>query len=87
LQAPALQAPQRPAPPTAAAAAAPPRPQQQQAKSAQVQAERRAQNAEYGAQCLIDRRVEMLKVWQVNAAGALVRNELLSGVWLGNNCS
>lgn len=44
-----------------------------------MQAGRRAANAAYGIECLLDRRAEVLTVWQVNAAGVLVRNERMSG--------
>ena len=47
--------------------------------SVQQQAERRAANVAYGRDCLLSQRVETFTVWQVNAAGVLVRNERLSG--------
>ncbi|KAL4458847.1 hypothetical protein ABPG75_013712 [Micractinium tetrahymenae] len=53
--------------------------QQQQAGAQRAQEQRRAANAAYGAEALLDRRVETLTVWQVNSAGVLVRNERLSG--------
>jgi hypothetical protein len=46
----------------------------------QIQSERRFRNLEYGAARLADGAVETMTVWQVNAAGVLVRNDDLSGV-------
>ncbi len=64
----ALSRPQRPQPPAP-----------QQAGAQRSQEQRRAANAACGAEALLDRRVEELTVWQVNAAGVLVRNDRLSG--------